>query len=922
MKSMNQRSRRARSTIAVLLGCGAVAACALDPQSDSAQGGLDEVSNAEQPFNSGKAADSPSSDWANDMRGHVQITRKAFEFLRSRGLLPPALDSEASLDYVLYGVNFADNVWLGRPENQTLGVPNAMTARALPDPAGWYTDGSSAQKNYPTGGGRAFAQTSAKFSWGELPAGGNPFGATMTLSAAVALKWVSGAGDRPNASLRHRTVLNVFADVRDGIDVFDDNERELKEYAADNYYHYALADIADLGVSSLPADASSLRLYPSTPEGLVSAQGKKWADQDQFHKNVYISLANILRNQPLLSGAQFGAAKYGAILYQLARKFFSGSAAAPDILELIKAGNDVPGWHTGFLQANPPLNQAQMTFPHTYLGGNPFICAGSSSTDPCAAGRPTWPVWVPESAATTNSLGSLEARNPGRSNRAALIYLGWAAHMMQDLSVPHHAANWSGGEHQEQDDFGDRSYYYDFTAANSSGKLNLLMDNYMEQELNDLIGPVFNPKSRRTICDSLGIIDSQVFAGSLNHSAVAPLFRTNAAAAYLSRKERATGDNTDPAGDSTNYAADMVKNAILGTMKLVLCATPEAGYWPTTGASGFAWSASPDASQSAPPQYSHNSSANNPPTFINWLSMGSYRVEFPGLGSELGGNVQVTAYGNGSDRCKVGGMGSSGTTLQVNVLCYDVAGQPVNSQFSVAYVRRAYTDQTLPSAYVLADEPSNPSYTPDTNYQWNSRHNRNTVQRTSMGKYMVTIPGLDLSGGTAQVTAYGYGSSYCKAEYWFNGQVAIGCYSNSGAPADSKFSLNYAAGQDPGGLPSFHYAWTDQPFAANYTPDPNYQLGTRAVSPSSCAPTNTHDLTVEHWVTGRYTVHVPRIPPAQSNVQVSAYGSMAHTCKVVSWTGESSGDGTQISVTCFDSSGNPVDSNFVVNYSSEDFLIC
>lgn len=88
----------------------------------------------------------------------------------------------------------------------------------------------------------------------------------------------------------------------------------------------------------------------------------------------------------------------------------------------------------------------------TYLGANPFLCAGGQEPDLCASGSPTWPVFLP----VPFSLSQLQDPTPSKSRRAALVYAGWAAHMIQDLEMPWHAMNWSGRQHQAFEDQADR----------------------------------------------------------------------------------------------------------------------------------------------------------------------------------------------------------------------------------------------------------------------------------------------------------------------------------------------------------------------------------------------------------------------------------------------------------------------------------
>ena len=55
---------------------------------------------------------------------------------------------------------------------------------------------------------------------------------------------------------------------------------------------------------------------------------------------------------------------------------------------MIKAGNDIDGWHTGgaygkksVIDGKGDFSSLQLDFPHTYLGGNPFICSGGTTSN-------------------------------------------------------------------------------------------------------------------------------------------------------------------------------------------------------------------------------------------------------------------------------------------------------------------------------------------------------------------------------------------------------------------------------------------------------------------------------------------------------------------------------------------------------------
>ncbi len=62
--------------------------------------------------------------------------------------------------------------------------------------------------------------------------------------------------------------------------------------------------------------------------------------------------------------------------------------------------------------------------------------------------------------------------------------------------------------------------------------------------------------------------------------------------------------------------------------------------------------------------------------------VGQYSMLFAGMGGTVGG-VQVTAYGAGSETCKVGNWDSSSDDFTVDVRCFDSAGRPADAQYSL-----------------------------------------------------------------------------------------------------------------------------------------------------------------------------------------------------------------------------------------------
>lgn len=125
---------------------------------------------------------------------------------------------------------------------------------------------------------------------------------------------------------------------------------------------------------------------------------------------------------------------YGATLYELARSFWDGLDPEPDLYKLrsLSTGTiQIPLWTT--------TSHARTKVPSTHLGGNPFIRTQE--------GWATWPIWV--LSPDNYSPEKLKNQHPGRSARAAAIYLGWSLHMMHDLAVPFHAMNQAGKIHAQ-----------------------------------------------------------------------------------------------------------------------------------------------------------------------------------------------------------------------------------------------------------------------------------------------------------------------------------------------------------------------------------------------------------------------------------------------------------------------------------------
>jgi hypothetical protein len=190
-----------------------------------------------------------------------------------------------------------------------------------------------------------------------------------------------------------------------------------------------------------------------------------------------------------------------------------------------------------------------------------------------------------------------------------------------------------------------------------------------------------------------------------------------------------------------------------------------------------------------------------------------YSVAFEGLGGgDSNGNVQVTAVGKASDRCKVSQWYSVGARLIVNVRCHFGSEPSANSAFLVSYARFAGgTAVSQDGAYLLSNSLTGGTPLPET-FQWGAV---GSVTRTSTGVYSAKLAGQTNQDTGVIVTALGKDPSYCKVGNWYGSGsdtiVVVRCFDNAGAPVDSRFTLRLArrlprgsyvvrvAARDPGG---------------------------------------------------------------------------------------------------------------------------
>jgi hypothetical protein len=131
----------------------------------------------------------------------------------------------------------------------------------------------------------------------------------------------------------------------------------------------------------------------------------------------------------------------------------------------------------------------------------------------------------------------------------------------------------------------------------------------------------------------------------------------------------------------------------------------------------FDWVPSVDPSVPVTGTWSVNSSMPNPTNdtsvpknTVIMLTGTKYQIIFPNLGGVVGGNVQVTSIEEQS-HCSVDHWSSDGSSLNAFVDCSFLGG-PFFNKIMVSYYRETSANSQL--GYLLADQPTWQSYTPDT----------------------------------------------------------------------------------------------------------------------------------------------------------------------------------------------------------------
>jgi hypothetical protein len=259
---------------------------------------------------------------------------------------------------------------------------------------------------------------------------------------------------------------------------------------------------------------------------------------------------------------------------------------------------------------------------------------------------------------------------------------------------------------------------------------------------------------------------------------------------------------------------------------------------------------------------------------------------------------------------------------------YDSSGNPINSRFNVL-AQVAGTDDSIRSAFCLADQAAVTAYTPTLNSQWNGDRNPITVQRVGVGDYRVTLPGLSTSGlsegGHIQVSpvdphvngSVSTASTFASVESWINSgpdiQVMVRTFDGNGAPSDELFLLSYHEKATPmaSHLGSGAHVWANQPTASSYAASAFYSDSNGVAGPQS-------QPLITRTGVGNYSVDLTDLNPSDASIaMVTAHGSSPAYATVDGWSALSGG-GTRVRVRTRDIGGAAADHRFTLFYLTDD----
>lgn len=204
--------------------------------------------------------------------------------------------------------------------------------------------------------------------------------------------------------------------------------------------------------------------------------------------------------------------------------------------------------------------------------------------------------------------------------------------------------------------------------------------------------------------------------------------------------------------------------------------------------------------------------------------------------------------------------------------------------------------------FAWCGSPTSSSYTPNSNYSFNSEGGTITVSRTTTGSYTVTFAGMSMTNSHVQASLYGSAEGAARVLSWGNSGsdfvANVRTFDNGANLADRAFTI-FVTGQGFEGA----YLYADQESSGSYTPNTSFSYNSSGGSPTIYSPS-----------VGTYTVTIPGVGNNLGNVQVTASNTVSAIAKIKSWS--VSGSDLKVEVRTYHSgTGDLKDAKFNLLYS-------
>ncbi|MEV4492894.1 hypothetical protein AB0K04_22605 [Micromonospora coxensis] len=287
------------------------------------------------------------------------------------------------------------------------------------------------------------------------------------------------------------------------------------------------------------------------------------------------------------------------------------------------------------------------------------------------------------------------------------------------------------------------------------------------------------------------------------------------------------------------------------------------------------------------------------------IAPGRFLVRFPQIGTGSRGVPHVTPVNRTGHYCEVVRWYQSGADQIVDVQCHKPGGERDDTPFTVLWTT---SSGVLPAG---------------TSHAWvhqaggglaqsyNSTGAANGVAHLLLGQYSVKLPGVGLAGvlaGNVQVTAVHPNAAQrrCKVLQWFASGtdvvVYVNCFDQTGAAADSDFTLSYHRDRSVIGSFAPPTRFGHLGTAVGGPTNDNSVLGVGANTVVAIAPA------------GRYLATFPQLGAKETHAQVVAQGSGSHYCHLTQpW---SYALDAEVDVNCFDNAGVMTPHRFLAAFTS------